>query len=57
MWARYMYAAAKGHPNLEIPWIQPEGVRKDDRGDHTKGKILEMPLVYLRPPKKPEDAP
>lgn len=54
MWARYMRAAAMGHPNLEIPWHRPEGVRKDDRGDHSKGKILEMPLIYLRPPKKPE---
>jgi penicillin-binding protein 1A len=54
MWARYMYEAALGHPNLEIPWNKPDGVRENDRGDHSKGKIHEMPLIYIKPPKKPE---
>ncbi len=54
MWARYMREAALGHPNLEIPWNRPEGVTESDRGDHTKGKKLTMPLVYIRPLKKPD---
>ncbi|MBL4637551.1 MAG: transglycosylase domain-containing protein [Kofleriaceae bacterium] len=57
MWARYMKAAADGHPNKNIPWNTPDGVSESDRGDHSKGKIYKMPLVYIRPPKKPEATP
>jgi penicillin-binding protein 1A len=54
MWARYMNEAAAGHPNLEIPWNIPDGVTESDRGDHSKGKRLNMPLIYIRSPKKPD---
>ena len=46
LWARYMYQVAREHPNHEIPWEIPDGVRKKDRGDHSKGETGEpMPLV------------
>lgn len=48
MWARFMRAATQGHPNKEIPWSLPDGVREDDRGDHSKGKVMEMPLLYRK---------
>jgi penicillin-binding protein 1A len=54
MWARFMNEAAAGHPNQEIPWNIPEGVKENDRGDHSKGKRLDMPLIYIRSPKKPD---
>ncbi len=53
MWARYMYAAAKGHPNKDIPWEIPEGVDAKDRGDHSRGSLHKMPLVYLRSARAP----
>jgi penicillin-binding protein 1A len=56
LWARYMAETARQHPNLEIPWQLPEGVRSRDRGDHSKGQRgASMPLVY-RKPVKAEDA-
>ena len=55
LWARYMYEASRGYPNLAIPWIVPPGVSKDDRGDHSKGtKGPQMDLIF-RPPKKKDD--
>ncbi len=54
MWARYMYKAAKGHPNKDIPWNIPEGLSLSDRGDHSQGRIHRMPLVYLKPLRKPD---
>src|SRR4029077_1137425 len=38
LWARYMWQAAHGYPNPEIPWAIPQGQKRDDRGDHSKGK-------------------
>lgn len=58
MWARYMNRATEDHPNLEIPWEVPEGVNPRDRGEHSRGKRIDMPLVYKkhgRPPWKRED--
>jgi penicillin-binding protein 1A len=54
MWARYMREAAEGHPNKEIPWTIPDGVRNNDRGDHKKGPHARMPLVYKKS-SKPTD--
>ncbi len=54
MWARYMNEATGGHPNLDIPWIIPEGIKENDRGDHSKGRRLVMPLIYIRSAKKPD---
>jgi penicillin-binding protein 1A len=52
LWARYMYEAAKGYPNPEIPWEVPPGVNPKDRGDHSKGvKGPQMNLIF-RAPKK-----
>ena len=52
LWARYMYEAAKGYPNPEIPWEVPAGVNPKDRGDHSKGvKGPQMDLIF-RAPKK-----
>jgi hypothetical protein len=53
MWARYMAAASEGHPNLEIPWVVPEGVDPEDRGDHAKGGRMRMPLYHKPRPKPP----
>jgi len=54
MWARYMRKATIGHPNKEIPWNVPEGLSLSDRGDHTRGKTMQMPLVYIHPVRKPK---
>ncbi len=54
MWARYMYRAAQGHPNKDIPWNIPEGLSLSDRGDHSQGRIHKMPLVYIKPLRKPD---
>jgi penicillin-binding protein 1A len=48
MWARYMAEAAEGHPNEEIPWEVPEGVRKNDRGDNKGATSGPMSLVYRK---------
>jgi penicillin-binding protein 1A len=50
LWARYMYETAKDYPSLDIPWEQPPGVDRKDRGDHSKGETLEEPmeLVYRK---------
>ena len=48
LWARYMRAAALDFPASEIPWKVPEGVDPNDRGDHSKGGIKRMPLIYLK---------
>ena len=53
LWSRYMYEAARGYPNTEIPWVVPAGVNPKDRGDHSKGtKGPQMDLVWRAPPKK-----
>ncbi|MCP4446143.1 MAG: hypothetical protein GY811_12475 [Myxococcales bacterium] len=54
MWARFMHKAAQGHPNKEIPWNVPEGMNLKDRGDHSRGKTMQMPLVYIKPLRKPK---
>ncbi len=54
MWARYMYRAGMGHPNKEIPWNVPDGLSLKDRGDHSKGKTMQMPLVYIKSLRKPK---
>jgi penicillin-binding protein 1A len=47
LWSRYMYEAARGYPNPEIPWQVPAGVSKYDRGDHSKGtKGPQMDLIW-----------
>jgi penicillin-binding protein 1A len=46
MWSRYMFEAAQGHPNAEIPWQVPDGVRSSDRGDNRQATMGRMPLVY-----------
>jgi penicillin-binding protein 1A len=59
LWSRYMYQAAKSYPNPTIPWAVPKGVKKDDRGDHSKGEKVDppMPLIWKPPPAKtPENA-
>jgi len=48
MWARYMAEATVGHPNLEIPWEVPEGVRKNDRGGSKGVTGGPMPLIYKK---------
>ncbi len=61
LWARYMYEAAKNYPNPTIPWEVPPGVRKEDRGDHSKGtRGPQMDLIYKGPTTKsapPDDRP
>ena len=54
MWARYMYKATQGHPNKDIPWNVPDGLSLTDRGDHSRGKTMHMPLVYIKPLRKPK---
>ncbi len=55
LWARYMYEAARGFPNPEIPWFVPPGVSPKDRGDHSKGeRTSPMDLIY-HSAKKPQD--
>lgn len=57
LWARYMYEAAHGYPNLAIPWAVPPGVNKDDRGDHSKGtKGPQMDLIFRPAQKRDADA-
>ncbi len=57
LWSRYMYEAAHGYPNTEIPWAIPPGVKADDRGDHSKGQhTAPMDLIW-RSVKKPVDDP
>lgn len=58
LWSRYMYEAARGYPNAEIPWAVPPGVKPNDRGDHSKGdKGPQMDLIFRAPKKDkgPED--
>ena len=58
LWSRYMYEAAKGYPNADIPWVVPPGVKPNDRGDHSKGtKGPQMDLIFRAPKKDkgPED--
>ena len=53
LWSRYMYEAARNYPNPEIPWRVPQGVNKNDRGDHSKGqKGPQMNLIFRAAPKK-----
>lgn len=55
LWARYMYEAARGYPNPQIPWYVPPGQNPNDRGDHSKGeKGPQMDLIW-RPAHKPAD--
>ena len=55
LWSRYMYEAAKGYPNLDIPWVVPPGVKPNDRGDHSKGeKGPQMDLIFRAPKKDKE---
>jgi penicillin-binding protein 1A len=56
LWARYMYAAARGYPNPTIPWQLPPGQKAEDRGDHSKGKKADEPMdLIFKPPKKKDD--
>jgi penicillin-binding protein 1A len=56
LWARYMYAAARGYPNPQIPWSTPPGQNPNDRGDHAKGKKADEPMeLIFRPKKKADD--
>jgi penicillin-binding protein 1A len=57
LWARYMYEAARNYPNPKIPWAVPPGVKREDRGDHTKGEKAPEPmeLIYKPAPKKKTD--
>ena len=51
-----MYEAAKGYPNLEIPWEVPPGVKPNDRGDHSKGtKGPQMDLIFRANKKPPSE--
>ena len=54
LWARYMYEAAAGYPNPEIPWKVPPGVNPNDRGDCSKGKKAPEPMELIWRPKKQE---
>jgi penicillin-binding protein 1A len=58
LWSRYMYEAARGYPNPQIPWFTPKGQKPEDRGDHSKGKKADSPmdLIWKAPPKKDPDA-
>jgi penicillin-binding protein 1A len=52
LWARYMYEASRGFPQVKIPWDVPPGVKPNDRGDHSKGeKGPQMDLIF-RPSKQ-----
>lgn len=54
LWSRYMFEAAKGYPNKQIPWAVPPGIKPNDRGDHSKGeRVPQMDLIF-RYPKKPD---
>jgi penicillin-binding protein 1A len=56
LWSRYMFEAAKGYPNREIPWAVPPGVKPNDRGDHSKGtKAPQMDLIFRAPKKDKTD--
>ena len=55
LWARYMYEAAKGYPNPQIPWSVPPGQNPNDRGDHAKGEHGPQMELIFRPPKKKDD--
>jgi penicillin-binding protein 1A len=56
LWSRYMFEAAHGYPNVDIPWFTPQGQKTDDRGDHTKGTHgPQMDLIFRPPPKKDGD--
>ena len=57
LWSRYMYEAARGYPNTEIPWAIPPGVKPDDRGDHSKGQHTGPMELIWRTQKKPVDDP
>ncbi len=58
LWARYMYEAARGYPNRDIPWQVPPGVNPNDRGDHSKGQHgAQMDLIWHKPIKKGEEPP
>jgi penicillin-binding protein 1A len=53
LWSRYMFEAARGYPNPDIPWKVPPGVKPDDRGDMTRGQRgQQMDLIWHRPLKK-----
>jgi len=57
LWARYMYEAAHGYPNPEIPWYVPPGQNPNDRGDHTKGEHgPQEDLIWRATKKKDVDA-
>ncbi len=58
LWARYMYEAARGYPNSDIPWKVPPGVKPEDRGDHSKGaRGAPMDLIWHKPIKRGDAAP
>jgi penicillin-binding protein 1A len=50
LWSRYMVEVTRDHPNAEIPWSVPEGVRPGDRGG-TRGEQAASPMP-LKWPKK-----
>ncbi len=52
LWARYMFEAAHGYPNPEIPWYTPPGQKPEDRGDHSKGVHGPQMDLIFRPPHK-----
>jgi penicillin-binding protein 1A len=55
LWSRYMYEAARGYPNPQIPWQVPKGLKADDRGDHSKGKKADSPMDLIFKPAKKKD--
>jgi penicillin-binding protein 1A len=55
LWARYMYEAAHGYPNPQIPWYVPPGQNPNDRGDHSKGEKGPQEDLIWRSSKKKDD--
>jgi penicillin-binding protein 1A len=55
LWARYMFEAAHGYPNPQIPWYVPPGQNPNDRGDHSKGEKGPQEDLIWRSSKKKDD--
>lgn len=54
LWTRFMWRIGAGdvHPNGEIPWDVPPGVKPGDRGSHDRGETgPRSDLVYRKAPK------
>ncbi len=47
LWSRYMYEASRQYPQVKIPWVTPQGLTPNDRGDHSKGERgPQMDLIF-----------